>query len=909
MMKHEPMETRSPETMKPARNIAIGSDVRYDSKRIELEKNTMKMLDEKRESDVDSHDVVPFETATELIAFRQKNQATLAETVEEQGRHLNRKTDVEKNIDEAERYINFIATQKSIHAISDSGEVSQKPLPSTTELTAFAPKLSFDDTDAGTEVFIPKAGRDPAVSADDAMTRAYKVGGDAMEATKAYQIKDVTAQMRAFPSGGGITGQTGAFESEALSTEQTRAYRVGGAVTEQTRAYRVGGAVTEQTRAYRTGGAVMDQTKAYRTGSLTMDQTKAYRSGGAITEQTRAFGVPAEPKQTRLFDAYSDTMSEFHQTSDVTPVHGPSKKTKQQKNKRKQTGSSVRFEYTSSMQDEKIAVDMEARYRGATIRLIMAVFFSVVLFLIENIAPVKALFSSLFVYIIADWVLVLICAVLVAGRLLEAFKSFFKRNPEVDCITLLAFFFSVAATTVAVIFEKTESVITLYNFPFSVCVVLDLLFVYYRSRRDLYSFSILASDSDKCAVVLGNSKEEPLQAAERAMNSANKENVKYGEIKHVSFVDGYFAHHAEIPDSQAALKVFIPFCLAASAMFFCLALGILKYSIPESLGIAYATFMMCTPFSAFLAYCYPLYLASRRAHTYHSAILCDKTPDTYRDSSMIVFRDTEAIPAGKAKVKGIRLYGDKKIDNAIYYASSVYSVIGGPLEEVFRKAALNSVSSNNVQIREVSADGVCAMVDNKNIVIGRPGYMEEQCFETMPEPGDDEYDGKTNKRIFYLACDQFIVAKFYIQYSVSTDFLHMAKRLFSAGVGISIRTADPCLDDGIFYESNIDPEQNAIRVSSACLRKSEGESVPASRAGIVSVGDVKELTKAFLVCKKLESVRRTNLVLHVIASVFAVAVMALVIFTGNAVGMYSVFPALYQLFWILPTYFVSKVYL
>ena len=906
MMKHEPMETRSPETMKPARNIAVGSDVRYDSKRIELEKNTMKMLDEKRESDVDSHDVVPFETATELVAFRQKNQAAPAEFAETQGVRSNQKTDVEKNIDEAERYINFIATQKSIHDVSETDGTSQKPLPSTTELNAFAPKISFDDKDAGTEVFIPKAGR-TAVSADDAMTRAYKVGGAEMDATKAYQIKGVTEQMKAFPSGGGITGQTNAFESDSVIGEQTRAYYVGGAVADQTRAYHVGGPAADQTRAYRTGGAVMDQTRAYRTDSA--EKSSVYRPGSAITEQTRAFGIPAEPKQTRLFDAYSDTMSEFHQTSDVTPVHGPSKKLKRQKSHQNRTASPVHFEYTSSMQDEKIAVDMEARYRGSMVRLIMAIFLSVVLFLIENIAPIKAIFPSRFVYIIADWILVLICAVLVAGRLCDAFKSFFKRNPEVDCITLLAFFFSVAATTVAVIFERTESLVTLYNFPFSVCVVLDLLFVYYRSRRDLYSFSILASDSDKCAVVLGNSKDEPLKESERFVNTENKENVTFGEVKRVGFVDGYFAHHAEIPDSQAALKIFIPFCIAASAMFFCLSLGIMRYSIPESLGIAYATFMMCTPFSAFLAYCYPLYLASRRAHTYHSAILCDKTPDNYRDSSMVVFRDTEAIPAGKAKVKGIRLYGDKKIDNAIYYASSVYSAIGGPLEEVFRKAALNSVSSNNVQIREISPDGVCAMVDNKNIVIGRPGYMEEQCFETMPEPGDDEYDGKTNKRIFYLACDQFIIAKFYIQYTVSADFLNMAKRLLSVGVGISVRTADPCLDDGIFYESNIDPEQNAIRVSRACIRKPEGESVPASRAGIVSVGDVKELTKAFLVCKKLESVKRTNLVLHVIASVFAVAVMALVIFTGNALGMYSVFPALYQLFWILPTYFVSKVYL
>ena len=98
-------------------------------------------------------------------------------------------------------------------------------------------------------------------------------------------------------------------------------------------------------------------------------------------------------------------------------------------------------------------------------------------------------------------------------------------------------------------------------------------------------------------------------------------------------------------------------------------------------------------------------------------------------------------------------------------------------------------------------------------------------------------------------------------------------------------------------------------ISRACLQEGDEESVPADRAGVISVGDAKDLVKALLLCKKLETVRRTNLALHIVATVFAVAVMALVIFTGNISGMYSVYPALYQLFWILPTYFVSKVYL
>jgi hypothetical protein len=40
-----------------------------------------------------------------------------------------------------------------------------------------------------------------------------------------------------------------------------------------------------------------------------------------------------------------------------------------------------------------------------------------------------------------------------------------------------------------------------------------------------------------------------------------------------------------------------------------------------------------------------------------------------------------------------------------------------------------------------------------------------------------------------------------------------------------------------------------------------------------------------------------------------IAVMSLVVFTGKAPEMLSVYPALYQLFWLLPIYFVSRVYI
>ena len=867
MIKHEYKDKKMGGSPGSAGNNASYYKQRYDARRIASEKNTMRSLDGKKEADVDSPDVVRFETTTEMLAYsRSAGQAFSERAKETKGRHVP-KTDVERNIDEAERYIKQMATRNAVRSSEDQVQVLKKPLPSTVEINAFAPKIPAEDPDGAKTAIYEKASN---LSASTAMTKAYPISANA--------------------------------------TAQTRAYGVAPGVTESTKAYGVAPGVTEATKAYGVAPGVTEATRAYGIAPGVTEATRAYGIAPGMTEPTKAYGIaPEEPESTKMFGGYAgDRNGAFADTIDGDPAEEPETEAE---NADEREPEFTGFEYTDVNQAKQISEEMRSRCVIAKARIIISAVLAAVLFLMENIAPIQALFTTNLAYILVDWLLAFACAVLIFDRLCIAFKSIFKWKPDVDGITLVAFCFSVAATAMALLFETPEHVVTLYNFSFAVCVFFDSLCVYYNFRRDTYSFSVLSSPQEKCAVVLKDSGETALSEEEGLIRANGEEDVKFGEIKRVNFINGYFAHKAEMPSAKAPLKIFIPFCVLISAVFFLCSLLVMKHSAAESLGVAYATFMMCAPFSAFIAHCYPLYLAARRTSAYQSAILCDKTPDAYRDTSMIVFRDTEAVPSGKAKVKSIRLYGDKKIENAIYYASSIYSAIGGPLEEVFKSAALNSVSSENVQIREICDEGVCAMVDDKNIVIGRPAYMEAQCFETVNDPGDDEYDGKTNKRIFYLACDQIVIAKFYIQYSVGADFLYIANRLFSAGIGISVRTADPCLDDGIFYENKIDPEQHAIRISRACLQDYDESPVFAKRAGIVSLGDVKDLVKALLLCKKLEYVKKTNLVLKAVASVFAVAVMALVLFTGKAPEMLSVFPALYQLFWILPTYIVAKVYL
>ena len=318
---------------------------------------------------------------------------------------------------------------------------------------------------------------------------------------------------------------------------------------------------------------------------------------------------------------------------------------------------------------------------------------------------------------------------------------------------------------------------------------------------------------------------------------------------------------------------------------------------------------MCVPFAAFLAHTYPIYLASHRAFSCRSAILGDRNAEKYGNTSVIALRDKDAFPAGKTQVKSIRLYGNRKIESAIYYAAGIFAKVGGPLATVFSQAALNGKICEDVEITELAENGIEALADGKPVVVGKPEYLEKQGYDIFPEDGDEKFEGNTNKRILYLACEGEVVAKVYIQYNTTTAFRDMARRLAKDGISVSIRTADPCIDDGILAENGLNPEELPLKVLKNLPLDEKTEAVSAKCGGIVSTGSVKDVVRTMILCNKLENVKKINLFIQGAAVLFGVGVMALLLFAGSAVDLPSWCPALYQLFWLIPVMFMSKIYI
>ena len=149
----------------------------------------------------------------------------------------------------------------------------------------------------------------------------------------------------------------------------------------------------------------------------------------------------------------------------------------------------------------------------------------------------------------------------------------------------------------------------------------------------------------------------------------------------------------------------------------------------------------------------------------------------------------------------------------------------------------------------------------------------------------------------------------YIQYNTSPDFIYIVKHLYESGICVAISTIDPCIDDDILYKNRLDPERYAIKIIKGSEPEGTLERVSAFDCGIASTGALKGMAKTLMLCDRLSNLVRTNLAMKVVSAVIGAVIVGLVIGAGAMSGFVSIIPAIYQLFWMIPMYLVSKVYI
>lgn len=573
------------------------------------------------------------------------------------------------------------------------------------------------------------------------------------------------------------------------------------------------------------------------------------------------------------------------------------------------------FEYTGSEKNQEIFDTFKSKFGSLKLRMFICAVIAAGLLIWEFVLPLFHVALDPYAYIAVDWILTFGAALAVCDRMVIAVKNIARLKFDFDTVTLVAFFFSALTSIIAVIaypgihetVKGSDLYIVMFNFSFALFAFFNLFSAMLLLRRDIYAFKVISSQKTKRMIAHCTPAERSRE--DIAFSDYISEGSDVCKVKETDFVADFFAGRGETPKSRKPLMILIPAAFFIAIVAFIVSLAALDANAYTAMSNAYIAFMICAPMTVFVSYSYPAFLGALKAYSHDAAILSEATPESYENTAVITFSDEDAFPADRIKIKRIKVIENNSIENVIYYASSVFSKIGGPLASVFRAATLNETTSDNVEIKEFSDGGIDAFVDGKHIVVGQPEYMENQCFETTVEEGDERYGGKSSKRILYLACDEIIIAKFYIQYSSSPDFIYIVKHLYEDGICVAISSIDPSIDGDLLYKNRLDPERYAIKIIKGNGPEEKTEAISSSKGGVVSTGSLKGLVKTLLVCDKLVSIAKTNLAMKIVSALIGAVVIFFLMLNSVSVNFFTIYPALYQLFWMIPMFLVSKFYI
>lgn len=280
---------------------------------------------------------------------------------------------------------------------------------------------------------------------------------------------------------------------------------------------------------------------------------------------------------------------------------------------------------------------------------------------------------------------------------------------------------------------------------------------------------------------------------------------------------------------------------------------------------------------------FTVYLSLKK---YKTGIIGKSSVEEYGRCNIVYFDDFNVFNKKSVRTKGLKLYDNNEIYKILYHTQAVFSKVGGPLKAVFEFATSEMVHSNNVDVREISKEGICAIVDNRTtVLIGTGSFMRNRGIHPSYTSADLKLEEAGEDSIMFIALNGTLGAKLYVTYQFSSEFERLAKKLSAHGVGIGIRSSDPNINNkwakayGNNKRCNISVVRPTLKDS-----KTQDKSID---GGIVSAKNVRALVEALMMCIRLYSFENIIGKLR-IAAILLIGILtfALVLFSGvNTVSM------------------------
>lgn len=569
-------------------------------------------------------------------------------------------------------------------------------------------------------------------------------------------------------------------------------------------------------------------------------------------------------------------------------------------------------EYTSPSQKKDIFAAYRKMHKTGLLKIAACFLLMIVALIYENLSTFGgnlpgALNQNNYpvVYILGSLQILVLAGAVAWTEISRGIKAIWAMKPLPESITATVVIASAFYHIAHCFISETDPDVALYMFPVVIFIFVTLIYDHFNLRREIYSFNIVASKRIKYTITPVESGKANLENEAFSEYLAEEDEVSMFRIGKTGFVNGFSERINSYSKSNSIITILLSLAIALGLVFFIVSTVV--YDAKTAFSFAYLAFLVAVPCCALLSFSLPFYRASKKAFEDDSAIIGDVSLDEYSKASTLSFDDKDVFPSYGVKVKSIKVYGDSRIDKILYNSASVFKVIGGPLADVFDTATHELGKSDNMEIIEIAKDGIESLIDGSHVYIGKASYLKAHGYLPVSDTDDDILETSGDASIMYMVCDDVVSAKMYIQYTIDPDFEFALRRLYKAGICIGIKTFDPNIDDKLLG-SKVKITKYPVRILRCKTLEEATEPQEEANSGIVSKGSPRSLLNAFVLCSKVLFANRTNITAKILSVAFSVVLMSFFLMFSSITAIPSLYVALYQVFWMVPVYLISKFY-
>ncbi len=257
------------------------------------------------------------------------------------------------------------------------------------------------------------------------------------------------------------------------------------------------------------------------------------------------------------------------------------------------------------------------------------------------------------------------------------------------------------------------------------------------------------------------------------------------------FISGFFSQDNPADYCDGFSRLVSPICLAGA-----LVVGILTFVLAKdpftAVSAATAILCICAPFSGAIIPNLMLSKMSKRLTRKGAMLSGYDAAEEFSETGAVIISDRDLFSEENVMLHGMKVFAEKRIDEAILDAASVILSCNGVMSGVF----LNMIGGNRGMLKKVDSlsyedsMGISAWVDGKRVLIGSHELMRRHEIDCPSKDFESRY-ARDGRRVLYLASSGELTAMFVVSYNADPETAEILTSLERHGVFASVYTSDP----------------------------------------------------------------------------------------------------------------------